>query len=118
MEWLLMDHSVYEARQLLKKGVARAFVRLTDVSDVFTSFSICGTQTRSVLIGEEDGSHVLAAPEPGEYVMTRLGRIEVILHCTGPYTFEVHVAKSLAPSFESWLATQQLTQPREAPSKH
>lgn len=105
MEWLLIDHSIFEVRRLLRNGVARSFVRLTDVSNAFTSFSIRGTHTRTVLARDIGAS--LSAAEPGYYASTRLGQIEVILHCTGENTFAVHVERSLASDFESWLAVQQ-----------
>jgi heterotetrameric sarcosine oxidase gamma subunit len=106
MEWLLIEHPIFEMRRRLKEGVARVLIRLTDVSDAFTSFDIRGAHTRSVLASDIGAPPVVSASRPGNYARTRLGQIEVILHCTGENAFEVHIDRSLADYFESWLAAQ------------
>lgn len=107
MEWLLIDHSINDVRRRLKDGDPRTFARLTDVSDAFTSFSIRGAYTRIVLASDIGAPLAVSTAGPGHYARTRLGQIEVILHCTGENAFDVHVDRSLADHFESWLAAQQ-----------
>ena len=106
MEWLLIDHSIHDMRRRLNEGVARALVRLTDVSDAFTSFSIRGAGTRSVLASDIGSPLVVSTAGSGQYARTRLGLIEAIVHCTGENAFDVHVDRSMAGRFESWLSAQ------------
>jgi heterotetrameric sarcosine oxidase gamma subunit len=107
MEWLLIEHSINDVRRRLQDGEPRAFVRLTDVSHAFTSFSIRGAYARAVLAGDIGAPPAVSAAGPGHYAKIRLGQIEVILHCTGENAFDVHVDCSLADHFESWLEAQR-----------
>ena len=48
----------------------------------------------------------------GQYVRTRLGQVEVVLHCLGEEIFELHVDRSLADYLQGWLAARN-----ESPAK-
>jgi heterotetrameric sarcosine oxidase gamma subunit len=118
MEWLLIEHSINDLRRRLKEGDPRTFARLTDVSGAFTSFSIRGAYARIVLASDIGAPLAVSTAEPGHYARTRLGQIDVILHCTGENAFEVHVDRSLADNFESWLAAQQSARFSESTVPH
>jgi heterotetrameric sarcosine oxidase gamma subunit len=105
-EWLLFDYSVHDVRRRLQEDTGRVLIRLTDVSDAFTSFSIHGPQTRVVLASDIGAPVVVSSALPGQYSRTRLGQIEVVLHCTGEDAFEAHVDRSVADYFETWLIAQ------------
>ncbi len=105
-EWLLFDYSVHDVRRRLQEEAGRALIRLTDVSDAFTSFSIHGLQARIVLASDIGAPRVASGALPGQYSRTRLGQIDVVLHCTGENAFEAHVDRSVADYFETWLMAQ------------
>jgi heterotetrameric sarcosine oxidase gamma subunit len=107
MEWLLIDYSFNDVRRRLRHGDARAFVRLTDVSEAFISFRIRGAQACRVLPRDIATPLTHSSAGLGGYAKTRLGELEVILHCTGENAFDVHVDKKLADQLELWFAVQQ-----------
>lgn len=104
-EWLLINYSLDEIRQHLRRNSGRGVVRLTDVSQALSSLRIEGAMTRAVL-ASDIGTPWAAAAKPGEYAHTRLCAVDVILQCTGTSKFEVHVDQSSAAYLEEWLAAQ------------
>jgi heterotetrameric sarcosine oxidase gamma subunit len=108
-EWLLIDYRLDGMRRRLSADLGRALVRLTDVSAAFTSLRIEGVGARTVLGSDIDAPWAAAISRPGQYARTRLGQIEVILHCTGAQSFELHVDRSVADHLEAWLTAQHET---------
>ncbi|HVW69890.1 MAG TPA: sarcosine oxidase subunit gamma family protein [Steroidobacteraceae bacterium] len=102
-EWLLINYSVDHLRRQLRTGLGRAHVRLTDVSAAFTSFKVEGSAARTVLANDISSSWVAHGSQPGQYVRTQLGQVEVLLHCVGPDAFELHVDRGAAEYLKGWL---------------
>jgi len=113
-EWLLIDYCLEDMRRRLSADLGRALVRMTDVSAAFTSLRIDGAGARTVLGSDIGAPWAAATSRPGQYARTRLGHIEVILHCIGADSFELHVDRSVADHLEAWLIAQHET---HAPSR-
>lgn len=105
-EWLLLDHGIVEVRRRLLSSAGRALVQVTDVSDAFASFRIEGSLARSALTADIGAPRDVAAATPERYLRTRLGQVDVVLHCVDDSGFEVHVDRSLADYLERWLQAQ------------
>lgn len=102
-EWLLIDYPIQEVRQELRRRSGQALIRLTDVSGAFASLKIEGSAARTVLAADIGAPWAAQSSRPGEYARTRIGQVEVVLHCVGPEAFELHVDRSLADHLEGWL---------------
>jgi heterotetrameric sarcosine oxidase gamma subunit len=105
-DWLLVDYSLSDMRRRLSADLGRALVRLTDVSAEFTTLRVEGAFARTVLGSDIGASCAVMTARAGEYAQTRLAQIEVILHCIGPDSFELHVDRSVAEDLETWLVVQ------------
>jgi len=105
-EWLLIDYPVQEVRRQLSARLDRALVRLTDVSAAFVSLKVEGAAARTVLASDIGAPWAARSSQPGQYLRTRLGQIEVVLHCVGHDAFELHVDRSVADHVEGWLAAR------------
>lgn len=105
-EWLLIDYPLQDVRRRLSADLGRALVRVTDISAAFTSLKVEGAGARAVLASDIGAPWAAHSSRPGQYVRTRLGHVEVVLHCVGPDSFELHVDRSLADHLESWLAAR------------
>ena len=105
-EWLLMNYPLHELRRSLGGREGRGLMRLTDVSAAFTSLRIEGTAAREVLAADIGAPWIPQRGKPGQYGRTRLGQVEVILHCLTEEVFELHVDRSLADYLEGWLAAR------------
>lgn len=102
-EWLLLDHGIVEVQRRVLSSAGRALVQVTDVSDAFASFRIEGSLARSALTADIGAPRDVATATPECYLRTRLGQVEVVLHCVDDSAFELHVDRSLADYLESWL---------------
>ena len=111
-EWLLMNYPLHELRRRLGERTGRGLMRLTDVSAAFISLRVEGTGAREVLAADIGAPWMPQRGKPGQYVRTRLGQVEVVLHCLGEEIFELHVDRSLADYLEGWLAARN-----ESPAK-
>ena len=109
-EWLLMNYPLHELRRRLGGRTGRGLMRLTDVSAAFISLRVEGTAVREVLAADIGAPWMPQRGKPGEYVRTRLGQVEVVLHCLGEEIFELHVDRSLADYLEDWLAARNESQ--------
>jgi len=105
-EWLLIDYSPGEVRRQLSRDLGRALVRVTDLSGAFTSLRIEGAAARTVLASDIGVPWIAANARPGQYARTRLGQIEVVVHCVGADAFELHVDRSVVDHLEAWLLAQ------------
>jgi heterotetrameric sarcosine oxidase gamma subunit len=105
-EWLLLDHGIVEVQRRVLSSAGRALVQVTDVSDAFASFRIEGSLARSVLTADIGAPRDVATATPERYLRTRLGQVDVVLHCVDDSGFEVHVDRSLADYLERWLQAQ------------
>jgi sarcosine oxidase gamma subunit len=56
-----------------------------------------------------------AAERPGQYARTRLGQVEVVLHCISMDAFELHVDRSVVDHLEAWLLAQYEAQSPAGP---
>jgi heterotetrameric sarcosine oxidase gamma subunit len=114
-EWLLIDYSLGEVRRQLSRDLGRALVRVTDLSGAFTSLRIEGAAARTVLASDIGAPWMSAAGRPGQYARTRLGQIEVVLHCISTDAFELHVDRSVVDHLETWLLAQYEAQSPAGP---
>jgi heterotetrameric sarcosine oxidase gamma subunit len=105
-EWLLINYTLDDVRRRLNTGIGRVSVRITDVSAAFAGLRIEGAAAPAVLASDIGSPRVVDFASSDHYVRTRLGQIEVVLHCRGPATFEIYVDRSLAEHLEGWLLTQ------------
>lgn len=105
-EWLLMNYPLDELRRRLSGRTGRGLMRLTDVSAAFISLRVEGTAAREVLAADIGAPWMPQRGKPGQYVRTRLGQVEVVLHCLGEEIFELHVDRSLSDYLEGWLAAR------------
>ena len=105
-EWLLMNYPLPELRRRLGGRTGRGLMRLSDVSAAFISLRVEGTAARAVLAADIGAPWMPQRGKPGQYVRTRLGQVEVVLHCLGEEIFELHVDRSLADYLEGWLAAR------------
>jgi len=105
-EWLLMNYPLHELRLRLGGRKGRGLMRLTDVSAAFISLRVEGTAAREVLAADIGAPWMPQRGKSGQYVRTRLGQVEVVLHCLGEEIFELHVDRSLADYLEGWLAAR------------
>ena len=103
-EWLLMNYPLHELRRRLGGHTGRGLLRLTDVSAAFISLRVEGPAAREVLAADIGAPWMPQRGKPGDYVRTRLGQVDVVLHCLGEELFELHVDRSLAHYLEGWLA--------------
>jgi len=104
-EWLLVDHSLDDVRRRLSAGLGRIMVRITDVSAAFSSLRVEGSAARA-LLASDIGAPRAAAARPGEYARTRMGQIDIFLHCVGPNSFDLHVDRTLVDYLHAWLDAQ------------
>jgi heterotetrameric sarcosine oxidase gamma subunit len=109
-EWLLIDYSLDDVRRYLSGDLGRVLVRVTDLSAAFTSLRIEGAAARTVLASDIGAPWVAVTGQPGQYARTRLGQIEVVLHCIGTEAFELHVDRSVVDHLEAWLIAQHEAQ--------
>jgi len=109
-EWLLIDHSFQDVRRRLSTDLGRALVRVTDISAAFAALKVEGAGARAVLASDIGAPWVAHSSQPGQYVRTRLGHVEVVLHCVGDDSFELYVDRSVADHLEAWLAAQSAEQ--------
>ena len=105
-EWLLMNYPLHELRRRLGGRAGRCLMRLTDVSAAFISLRVEGTAAREVLAVDIGAPWMPQRGKPGQYVRTRLGQVEVVLHCLDEEIFELHVDRSLVDYLEEWLAAR------------
>jgi len=105
-EWLLIDYRLEDMRRRLSADLGRSLVRLTDVSAAFTSLRVEGAGARNLLGGDTAASWAVTTSRPGQYVRTRLAQFEVILHCIGADSFELHLERSMADDLEAWLTAR------------
>jgi heterotetrameric sarcosine oxidase gamma subunit len=105
-EWLLMNYPLDELRRRLSGRTGRGLMRLTDVSAAFISLRVEGTAAREVLAADIGAPWMPQRGKPGQYVRTRLGQVEVVLHCLGEEIFELHVDRSLSDYLHGWLANR------------
>ena len=118
-EWLLMNYPLHELRRRLGERTGRGLMRLTDVSAAFISFRVEGTAAREVLAADIGAPWMPQRGKPGQYVRTRLGQVEVVLHCLGEEIFELHVDRSLADYLEGWLAARNESDAKRVmPTRH
>jgi heterotetrameric sarcosine oxidase gamma subunit len=118
-EWLLMNYPLHELRRRLGARKGRGLMRLTDVSAAFISLRVEGTAAREVLAADIGAPWMPQRGQPGQYVRTRLGQVEVVLHRLGEKIFELHVDRSLADYLEGWLAARNEDQAKRArPTRH
>ena len=118
-EWLLMNYPLHELRRRLGARTGRSLMRLTDVSAAFISLRVEGTAAREVLAADIGAPWMPQRGKPGEYVRTRLGQVEVVLHCLGEEIFELHVDRSLADYLEGWLAARNESHAKRVmPTRH
>jgi heterotetrameric sarcosine oxidase gamma subunit len=114
-EWLLMGYSADQVRRQLRLDSGRGMMRVTDLSAAFISFCVQGQAARSVLSCDLTAPWAAERSAPGQYACARLGQVDVILHCVGSDSFELHVDRSLADYLESWLSAQyERLRPEEA----
>jgi heterotetrameric sarcosine oxidase gamma subunit len=111
-EWLLIDYPLEDVRRRLSSDVGRALVRVTDLSAAFASLKVEGSGARAVLASDIGAPWAAHSSQPGEYVRTRLGHVEVVLHCVGHDSFELHVDRSVADHLEAWLEARVTESPR------
>jgi heterotetrameric sarcosine oxidase gamma subunit len=105
-EWLLIDFPFQDVRRRLSTDLGRALIRVTDISAAFASLKVEGTGARAVLASDIGAPWAAQSSQPGQYVRTRLGHVEVVLHCVGPDSFELLVDRSVADHLEAWLAAR------------
>jgi heterotetrameric sarcosine oxidase gamma subunit len=105
-EWLLIDYSLDDVRRQLIRDLGRILVRVTDLSAAFASLRIEGAAARTVLASDIGAPWMAASAGPGQYARTRLGQIEVVVHCVGADAFELHVDRSVVDHLEGWLLAQ------------
>ena len=118
-EWLLMNYPLHELRQRLGGRKGRGLTKLTDVSAAFISFRLAGAGAREVLAADIGAPWMPQRGQPGQYARTRLGQVEVVLHCLGEEIFELHVDRSLADYLEGWLtARHEGAGTRAVPPRH
>ena len=119
-EWLLIDYPVQDVRRQVSAHLRRALVRVTDLSAAFASLKVEGAAARTVLTSDIGAPWEAQRYEPGQYVRTRLGQVEVVLHCLGPDAFELHCDRSVADQLEGWLAArhEQQSPPQGAARRH
>jgi heterotetrameric sarcosine oxidase gamma subunit len=118
-EWLLMNYPLHELRRRLGGRTGRGLTRLTDVSASFISLRVEGTAAREVLAADIGAPWMPQRGKPGQYVRTRLGQVEVVLHCLGEDLFELHIDRSLADYLEGWLAARSGSAAKQAlPRRH
>jgi heterotetrameric sarcosine oxidase gamma subunit len=109
-EWLLIDYPLNEVRRHLSEDPGRVMVRVTDLSAALTSLRIEGAAARTVLASDIGAPWVAVTARTGQYARTRLGQIEVVVHCIGADAFELHVDRSLVDHLEAWLVAQHEAQ--------
>ena len=109
-EWLLIDYPLQDVRRRLGADLGRALVRVTDISAAFASLKVEGAGARAVLGSDIGAPWAAHSSQPGQYVRTRLGHVEVVLHCVGHDSFELHVDRSVADHLEAWLAARHAEQ--------
>jgi heterotetrameric sarcosine oxidase gamma subunit len=105
-EWLLIDYSLDDVRRQLIRDLGRILVRVTDLSAAFASLRIEGAAARTVLASDIGAPWIVASALCGQYACTRLGQIEVVVHCVGDDAFELHVDRSVVDHLEAWLLAQ------------
>jgi sarcosine oxidase, subunit gamma len=105
-EWLLMNYPLHELRRRLGARTGRSLMRLTDVSAAFTSLRVEGAAAREVLAADIGAPWIPQRGRPGQYGRTRLGQVEVVVHCLTEEVFELLVDRSLADYLEGWLAAR------------
>jgi heterotetrameric sarcosine oxidase gamma subunit len=105
-EWLLIDYSLDDVRRQMSRCLGRVLVRVTDLSAAFASLRIEGAAARRVLASDIGAPWMAATARPGQYARTRLGQIEVVVHCVGSDAFELHVDRSVVDHLEAWLLAQ------------
>ena len=109
-EWLLIDYPLQDVRRRLGAELGRALIRVTDISGAFTSLKVEGAGARAVLASDIGAPWAAQNSRPGQYVRTRLGQVDVVLHCVGHDSFELHVDRSVADHLEAWLAARYTEQ--------
>lgn len=109
-EWLLIDYPLQDVRRRLGAELGRALIRVTDISGAFTSLKVEGTGARAVLASDIGAPWAAQNSRSGQYVRTRLGQVDVVLHCVGHDSFELHVDSSVADHLEAWLAARYTEQ--------
>jgi heterotetrameric sarcosine oxidase gamma subunit len=109
-EWLLINYSIDDLRRRLGTGIGRVSMRITDVSAAFAALRIEGAAAPAVLASDIGSPRSVDFVSSDHYVRTRLGQVEVVLHCRGPETFEIYVDRSLVEHLEGWLLTQYQAQ--------
>jgi heterotetrameric sarcosine oxidase gamma subunit len=109
-EWLLIDYPLQEVRRRLSADPGRVLVRVTDISAAFASLKVEGAGARAVLASDIGAPWAAQSSRPGQYVRTRLGHVEVVLHCVGDDSFELHVDRSVADHLEAWLEARYAEQ--------
>jgi heterotetrameric sarcosine oxidase gamma subunit len=119
-EWLLIDYGLQDLRRQLLRQSGQAVIRLTDMSSAFASLKIEGSAARTVLASDIGAPSAAHSSEPGQYVRTRLGQVEVVLQCVGAEAFELHVDRSLADYLEGWLEARyaEHADPGEGIARH
>ena len=118
-EWLLMNYPLHELRRRLGARTGRGLMRLTDVSAAFTSLRVEGAAAREVLAADVGAPWIPQRGRPGQYGRTRLGQVEVVLHCLTEEVFELLVDRSLADYLEGWLAARNPPRAKQVePTRH
>jgi sarcosine oxidase gamma subunit len=100
------------AGQSATQGPRAYSLGVTDLSAAFASLKVEGSGARAVLASDIGAPWAAHSSQPGEYVRTRLGHVEVVLHCVGHDSFELHVDRSVADHLEAWLEARVTESPR------
>ena len=105
-EWLLIDYPLDDVRRRLSADLGRVMVRVTNVSAAFSSLRVEGSAARALLASDIGAPRAATASRPGEYARTRLGQIDLWLHCVGSNSFDLHMDRTLVDYLEAWLGAQ------------
>jgi heterotetrameric sarcosine oxidase gamma subunit len=105
-EWILVDFPPNELRRRATVNLARLIWRVTDVTGAFASLRIQGSDAAVLLLSDIGAPSLPAAAQPGRYAKTRLGQVDILLHCISEDVYEVLVERSLVAHLETWLAAQ------------
>ena len=105
-EWLVFDESAEQVRHRLMDRTGPCLLKISDFSGAFSTLRVAGEGARALLASDIGAPGAVAMARTGDYVRTRLAQVDLLLHCVGPDSFDLHVDRSVGDYLEEWLTAQ------------